>query len=74
MKLLAVTPLVCAVPPADTDAPVVVKVATSPFRFVPKGTVTEIFVPVITPVADRLAKLKAVIAFAGLGATVTVTV
>ena len=56
------------------DEPVVVKVATSAVTFVPKGTVTAMLVPVITPVAAGVVKLKAVISFAGFRATVTVTV
>ena len=56
------------------DEPVVVKVATSAVTFVPNGTVTAILVPVITPVAAGVVKLKAVISLAVLGLNVTVTV
>ena len=73
VKLLAVVPLACVVVLTFTDAPVVVKVATRAVTFVPKGTVTAILVSVITPTATGLVKLKAVISFAGLAATVTVT-
>ena len=71
---MAVVPLTCNVAPTLTDEPVVVKVATSAVTFVPIGTVTAILVPVITPTAAGVVKLKAVISFAGFKATVTVTV
>ena len=71
---MAVVPLTCGVTPTFTDEPVVVKVATSAVTFVPKGTVTAMLVPVITPVAAGVVKPKAVISFAGFGPNVTVTV
>jgi hypothetical protein len=53
----------CAVPGAGLMlAPVWVMAGTSAVRFVPKGTLTLIFVPLIRPVAAGLAKLKPVIA------------
>jgi hypothetical protein len=41
----------------------VVKVATSAVTLVPDGTVIEMLVPLIDPVAAGLVKLKAVISF-----------
>ncbi|MNL89936.1 hypothetical protein D3C87_2205940 [compost metagenome] len=57
-------------------APEWVIVGSSTVTFVPYGTVTAtvLFVSLTVPVAAGLAKLKAVIALAGLAATVTVTV
>ena len=75
VKLFDVVPLACGVTPTFTDEPVVVKVATSALTFVPKGTVTVILVPLITPIAAGVVKPKAVISlFAGFTAIVTVTV
>ena len=68
VKLFGVVPLTCVVAPTRTDAPVVVKLATSAVTFVPNGTVTAILVPVITPTADGLVKLNAVISLAGFAA------
>ncbi|MNR48583.1 hypothetical protein D3C85_1678340 [compost metagenome] len=67
----------CAVPLAgEILAPEWAMVGTSAVTLVPYGTVTAmvLFVSLTVPVADGLAKLKAVIALAGLAATVTVTV
>ena len=71
---MAVVPLTCGVTPTLTDDPEVVKVATSAVTFVPKGTVTAILVPVITPVVAGVVKLKAVISLAVFELNVTVTV
>lgn len=60
-KLFAVVPLVCAVPPIVTLAPVEIKFATKEVMIVPLGTVTVIFVPVINPVACGVEKPKDVI-------------
>ena len=75
-------PLICAVLSTVTLTPVVANVATSPVTSVPNGTIAVIEVPVIVAVTsassagellmDRNA--NAVIVFAELGATVTVTV
>jgi hypothetical protein len=72
VKSFAVTPFTCVMPFTVTDDPVVVYTAISDAAFVPFGTVTDILVPEITPLLP--ARLNAVIAFASLAATVTVTV
>ena len=70
LKLLAVVPLVCVTAPTLTDAPVVVKVATRAVRSVPNGTVTAIVLPLSLTV-PLPSMVKAVIALAGLAATLT---
>src|SRR5512143_1265860 len=64
VKLFAVVPLTCVVPPTATLAPVVVNVATNAVTSVPKGTVTAMLVPLITPAAAGLVNENAVMAFA----------
>ena len=72
--MFAVVPLTCAVPLILTDAPVVVKLATSAVTFVAYGTVTAtVFALSSIAVLVDVGKVKAVIALAGLAATLTVT-